>query len=143
MTETAPCRLFMTEEEVFPFHWQEVVGQMKEFIQNETRLSLNSRRVHIMFQSSVENSLFLSDFCKIGLEVIGPSSEVDDEYEFFDRDELTVYQQIIPFTASLEAETLFSIVKQAQKELKVSQLWEIVLTEQNNKLMCEVNLFIK
>lgn len=141
--DTPPCRLLLTEEEVFPYHWQEVVGTMKSLIQKESRLNLSNNRIHIMFHTEVVNPLFYSEFCSIGLEVLGPSSEIDEDYSFYDRDETTVLQIVTQLKADFLATDLFVKVEKAQRELEVSALWEIVFCEVEGFLNCEINLFKK
>ncbi len=137
------CRLLCSEEEGFPLEWQGLVGEMKKIIQNETKLTLNSSKVHIQFKCAPSDEIFDEEFSTLSLEVVGPQMNMEPEYFYYDREAIMMKQFHIVQGAQKTVSDLKHLVTKLRAENidEIGDKWEVVLETSGNKVEVVINFF--
>lgn len=140
------CRLFYSEEAGIPLDWQGTVGEMKRVIQNETKLSVDNDRVHFIFKISPADELFDEEFSILAIEVIGPKTNLEPEYFYYDRDESQFYSlkleggDLSPSKIKEAALSVFNGELPPGRSEEFDQ-WELVLDLSGDKVTTSINFF--
>ncbi len=142
--EIPAMRLIGSEEEGCTYNWQSTRAELIEFIQRQSKLTLISRKVHLIFSHWPDSELFNVDFSLIALEVVGPKV-VSEEMVIIDREKMKMWCYQADDFALLTKEELISRIAVLVREhsSKLSLPWELIWDLENDIPLAELRFFVK